>query len=548
MIRYFPAIHKHFKYQAKTLPVLMVILLFAAICGCGGNKIKGISERELTPINEPARVAINPRGYNHFVNGSILEAMGDYHMANEQYGKALSFYPLSNEIMYAYAGTFMNMRNFNMALNAAKNIHPRDARTWLLLANCFYALDIIDSSMHAFLKVVEYDTVNVQVYFQLASFYNDENDLDSAIWAYKNIARISSTAKAFSELGNLQTRAGYFDDAIINYNKSLTLDSSENNARTFVALALIYEDQGDSTKALENLEAAATRTPNDVFVMDKLLSYYQMYGDISKVADVTHKLIALVPQDDGIKRRLAMVYFEIDSLHLADSIFSHLLKENEDNIIDLYYSGRIAIIEEELDRAKGFFTKLTVLADSVVDGWLNLGWVYRLRDSTDLEIATYQKGLEYVRHPEDTSRLTYALAVSNERYGSVERSIELFESLISKRPDHGPALNYLGYMLADRGDRLEYALSLIEKALELTPENGAYIDSYGWVLFKMGEVDRALKELLRAYNYIDNDPVVADHIGDVYEALGDLFNAQVYWNKALELDPENKALKEKLQR
>ncbi len=526
----------------------MVILLFIAVGGCGGNKIKGISERELTPINEPARIAINHRGYNHFVNGSILEIMGEFHMANEQYQKALSFYPRSNEIRHAYAGTFMNMRNFNMALNEASKIKPRNAKTWLLLANCFYALNMVDSSIHAFLKVVEYDSANVQVYFRLASHYNDINDLDSAIWAYKNITRISPTPKAFSELGNLQTRAGYFDDAIRSYNESLSLDSSENNVRTFVALALIYENQGDSTKAFENLEAAAQRTPNNVFVLDKLLGYYRIIGDVTKIIDITNKIISLVPQDDGIKRRLAMVYFEIDSLHLADSIFSLLLEENEDNIIDLYYAGRIAIIEEELDRAKGYFTKLTVLADSVVDGWLNLGWVYRLRDSADLEIATYQKGLEYVTQPEDTSRLLYALAVSHERHGLIERAIELFETLISKRPDHGPALNYLGYMLADRGDRLEYARRLIEKALEITPENGAYIDSYGWVLFKLGKVDQALNELLRAYNYIDNDPVVTDHIGDVYNALGDLENARVYWNKALELDPENEALMEKLKR
>jgi len=539
---------KYVACREIAFPVILIFLLAFTIAGCGGPKIKGIAERELTPVDEPARVDVNARAYNHFVNGSILEVMGEYQMANEQYREALAFYPESNEIRLAYATTFMNLHDFNTALSEAEKIHPRDAETWLLFANCYYALNMIDSSIYAFLKVVKYDTANVQVYFRLASYYNDQNNLDSAIWAYKNIAELSPTAKVFSELGNLQTRAGYYDDAIKNYNKSIALDASDDNARTFVALALVYENQGDSTNAVENLNAAAIRSPRDVFVLDKLLSYYQLDDDAGEIIDITTKLISLAPQDDGLKRRLGMVYFEIDSLRQADSIFSRLLENNEDNIIDLYYSGRIAIIEEELARAKNDFTKLTVLADTVVDGWLNLGWVYRLQDSADLEIATYQKGLEYVKNSADSSRLLYALAVSNERHGKTERAIELFETLLKQQPNHGPALNYLGYMLADRGERLEYARRLIEKALEITPDNGAYIDSYGWVLFKLGEYDQALKELLRAYKYIDNDPVVADHIGDVYEALGDLESAHVYWNKALKLDPDNEALKEKLKK
>jgi tetratricopeptide (TPR) repeat protein len=80
------------------------------------------------------------------------------------------------------------------------------------------------------------------------------------------------------------------------------------------------------------------------------------------------------------------------------------------------------------------------------------------------------------------------------------------------------------------------------------PENGAYIDSYGWVLFKMGESKKALEQLLRAHQYIDNDPVILEHIGDVYEALDDTENALQYWDKALELDSSNQALREKLGR
>jgi tetratricopeptide (TPR) repeat protein len=540
--------NRHVKQFSIIFPLIALSLLLITIVGCGGPKIKGIDERPVEPIGEPVRMELNPRGYNHFINGSILEMLGEYQMASEQYRKALSYYPESDEIRLSYATTLMDLHDFKTALSEAKKIEPRDADTWLVLANCYYALNKIDSSTYAFLKVVEQDSTNIEVYFRLASYYNDKEDLDSAIWAYKHIADIAPSAKAFSELGNLQTRAGYYDDAIENYKKSLDIDSSEDNARVFVALSLVYENQGDSTEAFKNLEAAAKLIPNDVFVLDKLAGYYELDKDAGKIIDLTKRMIDLVPNDDGLKRRLAMVYFELDSLRQADSIFAQLHETNNDNIIDLYYLGRIAISRENLDTAKYYFTQLTTQADSVVDGWLNLGWVYRLEDSTEMEMATYKKGLDYVKNSQDSSRLLYAMAVSSERNGDYDHAVELFETLLKQQPDNGPALNYLGYMLADRGERLDYAKKLIEKALEISPDNGAYMDSYGWVLYKQGDYDQALKELLRAYKFIDNDPVVTDHIGDVYEARGDLDNARIYWKKALELDPENKALMEKLDR
>jgi tetratricopeptide (TPR) repeat protein len=541
--------HRSFEYSGKILLISLLILIFIMSGGCGrGKAIKGIDERELTPPDFTRRIPINIHGYNHFVNASILEAMGELPLANKQYKKALDYYPESDEIRYAYASTLMKLQNFRAALNETEKIFPRDSRTWLLLANNYYALNILDSSIIAFLKCIESDTDNVQVYYRLASYYNDINNLDSAIWAYKNIARITSAPKSFREVGNLQTRAGYLDDAVGSYKKSLYLDSTENNVKAFVALALIYDEKGDSAKAIQYFEGAAERIPNDAFVQDKLLRYYEKNGNVQKIIETAKTIISLVPQDNDMKRRLAMVYFEIDSLHLADSIFALLREKNEDNIIDLYYSGRIAIINEELNKAKSLFSRLTVVADSVVDGWLNLGWVYRLQDSADLEIAAYQSGLPYVKNLNDSTRLLYALAVSHERHGMFDLSIRLFESLIKLQPSHGPALNYLGYMLAEREVNLQYARRLIEKALETMPENGAYIDSYGWVLFKLGETEKALKELLRAYKYIDNDPVVADHIGDVYKALGEMENARLYWNKALELDTNNESIKEKLEK
>ena len=59
-------------------------------------------------------------------------------------------------------------------------------------------------------------------------------------------------------------------------------------------------------------------------------------------------------------------------------------------------------------------------------------------------------------------------------------------------------LNYLGYMLADKGIRLPEALKMIRKAVDLEPMNGAYLDSLGWAYFKLGEYELAEDNLRQA--------------------------------------------------
>ncbi|MBI5266793.1 MAG: tetratricopeptide repeat protein, partial [candidate division Zixibacteria bacterium] len=97
----------------------------------------------------------------------------------------------------------------------------------------------------------------------------------------------------------------------------------------------------------------------------------------------------------------------------------------------------------------------------------------------------------------------------------------------------------------DNNLRLDYAKDLVARALELEPQNAAFLDSYGWVLYRLGQFDEALKYLLQAAS-IQSDPTVFEHVGDTYMSLKETAQAKDWWRKALKLQPDNKALKEKL--
>ena len=153
------------------------------------------------------------------------------------------------------------------------------------------------------------------------------------------------------------------------------------------------------------------------------------------------------------------------------------------------------------------------------------------------------------------------------------RAEEQLQIVLKADPDNATANNDLGYLWADQGKRLVEAEQMIRRAIELdrrqrqgiaapalpgepaapppiTPvaatsgepgsaaveDNAAYVDSLGWVLYRCGKIEQARKELERAANLPDgDDPVIWDHLGDVYQGLAMPADARRAWEHALRL-------------
>jgi Tfp pilus assembly protein PilF len=105
--------------------------------------------------------------------------------------------------------------------------------------------------------------------------------------------------------------------------------------------------------------------------------------------------------------------------------------------------------------------------------------------------------------------------------------------VLATDPQNAAVLNYLGYMLADRGTKLDEALIMIKKAVELEPANGAYLDSLGWAYFRLGKYELAEDNLMKASQRMATDPTVQDHLGDLYQKTGRLKLAAAHWERAV---------------
>jgi tetratricopeptide (TPR) repeat protein len=113
-----------------------------------------------------------------------------------------------------------------------------------------------------------------------------------------------------------------------------------------------------------------------------------------------------------------------------------------------------------------------------------------------------------------------------------------FRASLALEPDKPAVLNFLGYSLVERQERLDEALAMIERAVALDSQNGAIVDSLGWALFRLGRYQDAVMHMEAAASLLPTDPVINDHLGDVYWAVGRHREAQFQWSRALSFNPE----------
>ncbi len=191
-----------------------------------------------------------------------------------------------------------------------------------------------------------------------------------------------------------------------------------------------------------------------------------------------------------------------------------------------------------LDEVHAIQSDASVDDDVRRDAYLLEAELRQRADDLPGELDALARGL--AAYP-DENALLYARALAWERRDDIARAEADLRKVLVTDPENVPALNALGYTLADRTKRYQEALELIDRARVAEPDNPAIVDSYGWVLYRLGRNEEALVQLRRAWT-LSRDPEIAAHVGEVLWVLGKHDEARHFFEEAAKLDPENRAL------
>jgi len=161
--------------------------------------------------------------------------------------------------------------------------------------------------------------------------------------------------------------------------------------------------------------------------------------------------------------------------------------------------------------------------------------------------AAYDRAFEIIGEPvERYWSLHYARGVSNERLGNWDEAEADLKQALEFRPDQAHVLNYLGYSWIEQNRNLTEAREMIERAVSLRSDDGYITDSLGWVEYRLGDFEAAVKTMERAVELTPTDPVINDHFGDTLWVVGRKTEARFQWRRALSFDPDEEDLRARI--
>ncbi|PIU56284.1 MAG: hypothetical protein COS89_06165, partial [Deltaproteobacteria bacterium CG07_land_8_20_14_0_80_38_7] len=146
-------------------------------------------------------------------------------------------------------------------------------------------------------------------------------------------------------------------------------------------------------------------------------------------------------------------------------------------------------------------------------------------------IEILKKGKRVLRKNEN---IVFLLGILYEKTKDRENAFSAMQAVLEINPSNPSALNYVGYSLLEKNKDFEKAKQMIQQASQLRPNDGYITDSLGWVFFKEGNNEEALKYLFKANLLSPNEPTILEHIGDVYFKINQQDKALEYYQKAID--------------
>lgn len=250
--------------------------------------------------------------------------------------------------------------------------------------------------------------------------------------------------------------------------------------------------------------------------------------------------VALTPADTPAILLVADLLEELGQYDLANAAYAAVPRD--DPAFATAELGRAAVLRAagRLDAAIEVLDALTRSAPDLADGFATKGDLLRQADRMADAADAYSRAIAL--YPADAAQLWFVYFTRGIAHHALDRwpAAEAdFRASLTLRPNQPQVLNYLGYSLVERGEKLDEALQMIEIAAAARPDSGAIIDSLGWVLFQLGRYEEAVIYLEQAASLEPIDPVINDHLGDAYWAVGRQTEARFQWQRALSFGPED---------
>jgi tetratricopeptide (TPR) repeat protein len=318
---------------------------------------------------------------------------------------------------------------------------------------------------------------------------------------------------------------------------SALLDDQPQFFRGRVQIAEVYDRQRQWKEAADSWAAVQKLNPRNTEVMARRASSLINGGRPQEAIEVLRAALKIAPNDVRMSFMLAQAQKDGGDLDGAEATARALRTAHPEDPRTIYLltqmldaRGRhqeiVDLLKPEIARMQAAKAKPGAVALLMGAEGLALLQLKKY----DEAIAIYQAAIAAA--PDDTA-VRFQFGAALDRAGRQADAEKVFRELIAKDPLDANALNYLGYMLAERRSSLDEAVAFIQRALKVEPDNPSYLDSLGWAYFQQGKLELADAPLSTAADRLPKNSVIQDHLGDLRLKQDRRVEAVEAWQRAL---------------
>ena len=285
-----------------------------------------------------------------------------------------------------------------------------------------------------------------------------------------------------------------------------TRTATDGMAEVFFTLATALNEDADQTYVLLYARAAAALRPDHIEAILMSAGILETLGQY----DLASQVFALVPTSDPahVSARIGQADAAVRAGRTDESV------------------ALLQTLATEQPRNESV---LTALGDAL-----------RRKGACDQAIPAYSGAIALVPDPAPGHWPMYykraGCYVVLDDWTNAEAD---FRFALSLAPNEPRLLNELGYSWVDRGVHLDQALEMIQRAVAASPETGYIVDSLAWAYYRLGRYGEAVAPQEKASRLMPVDPIVTDHLGDIYWQVGRKREAAFQWRRALSFEPDD---------
>ncbi len=368
--------------------------------------------------------------------------------------------------------------------------HPDNRRYGLFLADLEMCVSHFKDARKILAKLLNTYSDDPGILYMLSKACLGDKDFKCAMHSLEKVVKYQpDMGQAYMDLGKVQQILGDLDGEEKTY-KAL-LAELPGSAAGYIALSDLYIRQKRYGDALDTLKQLMKLKPSKE-VKEKVMLLELKKGEYNEALDI---LKAKKHPNDRDRYYMAFAYAG--------------LKRWKDALMVL----------PETSSDTGFKCDLVLLRSSILESMGNVdNAIEVLEDAWDVDTSCKEIG--------------YKLANLMESHGKCNKGIKVAEEILKRYPKDPIALNFLGYVWADKGVRLEKAREMIKTALNARPDDCFIMDSMAWVLFRLHRLKSSMHYMKMALDKCGQDPVLNEHMGDIQSAMGRKSRALDYYLKA----------------